>query len=472
MKALIHKEILAAVLASGMLVKIGSAQGVNPISPQPNDLIQITKPAFANPSYFYTTPSLLTTVVTPPPTGNIIADTATVQTALTNIQAGGNIGFPCGTYNLNPITVTFANASASITIAGSGSDCTIFKFQGGTADGFTINYIGPGNSIHWANSSIVTAGTGGSGIVLNQTATVSNPGNSALSDFYNVTIRGADGYAVSNHWTNGILVSSVSNINFTNLTVVGNAGIASGTVGVNLNGVSGNVGVVYNFYGDTFNYQDKGIVYGQYIQGVTVTANNFTGGNYGIYWPAGTGTVQLAVSNSQFNNKIAGILDTGGVELVATSNTFLLTVTGAVGVHITTNSGAIISNNYFTQIGAAVNVFGIEDEGESVPSTFTGNRFSANAPAYWFPTTFSYATTISGNLYGAATVLTLGASSKVIADVPQVFASLPACGAVYNGRQAYVSDSTTQTWGATVTGSGTSNVLTQCNGVNWTVVGM
>lgn len=35
------------------------AQGINPVTPLSNDLIQIVKPAFANPSFLYTTPSLL-----------------------------------------------------------------------------------------------------------------------------------------------------------------------------------------------------------------------------------------------------------------------------------------------------------------------------------------------------------------------------------------------------------------------------
>lgn len=55
------------------MADLAFAQGVNPVTPQSNDLIEITKPAFANPSNFYTTPTLLGKQVTPvtnPPTTN------------------------------------------------------------------------------------------------------------------------------------------------------------------------------------------------------------------------------------------------------------------------------------------------------------------------------------------------------------------------------------------------------------------
>lgn len=50
-----------------------------------------------------------------------------------------------------------------------------------------------------------------------------------------------------------------------------------------------------------------------------------------------------------------------------------------------------------------------------------------------------------------------------------IFASLPACSAAYHGQLAAVNDSTTNTWGATITGSGADHVLAYCDGTNWTV---
>lgn len=46
-----------------------------------------------------------------------------------------------------------------------------------------------------------------------------------------------------------------------------------------------------------------------------------------------------------------------------------------------------------------------------------------------------------------------------------------ACSGTTVGTIATVSDSTTTTWGATVSGGGGSNVMVWCNGAAWTVVG-
>jgi hypothetical protein len=52
---------------------------------------------------------------------------------------------------------------------------------------------------------------------------------------------------------------------------------------------------------------------------------------------------------------------------------------------------------------------------------------------------------------------------------PGIFSALPACASGTEGTLAAVTDSTTATYGATITGSGTNHVLAYCNGTNWTV---
>lgn len=54
---------------------------------------------------------------------------------------------------------------------------------------------------------------------------------------------------------------------------------------------------------------------------------------------------------------------------------------------------------------------------------------------------------------------------------PQAFSTLPACSATYEGSHASVNDSTTATWGATISGSSTHHVSAYCDGTNWTVEG-
>lgn len=52
---------------------------------------------------------------------------------------------------------------------------------------------------------------------------------------------------------------------------------------------------------------------------------------------------------------------------------------------------------------------------------------------------------------------------------PTAFAGLPVCASGTEGSLRPVSDSTTNVWGATVTGGGSNHVLTYCDGTNWTV---
>ena len=52
-----------------------------------------------------------------------------------------------------------------------------------------------------------------------------------------------------------------------------------------------------------------------------------------------------------------------------------------------------------------------------------------------------------------------------------IFTSIGTCNSGAEGTMRAVTDSTTATWGATITGSGTNHVLAYCDGTNWTVAG-
>ncbi len=54
---------------------------------------------------------------------------------------------------------------------------------------------------------------------------------------------------------------------------------------------------------------------------------------------------------------------------------------------------------------------------------------------------------------------------------PTTFGSLPACTSGNAGAVRFVSDSTTNLWGARISGGGRDHVLAYCDGANWTVAG-
>ncbi len=51
------------------------------------------------------------------------------------------------------------------------------------------------------------------------------------------------------------------------------------------------------------------------------------------------------------------------------------------------------------------------------------------------------------------------------------FANLPTCNSAAEGGQQAVTNSNTNTWGATISGTGANHVLAYCDGTNWTVMG-
>ena len=78
--------------------------------------------------------------------------------------------------------------------------------------------------------------------------------------------------------------------------------------------------------------------------------------------------------------------------------------------------------------------------------------------------------TSGSTIYGILNVGQKGANDVVRpAGVARTYSTLPPCGSAFEGTMAPVTDSTTITWGATVSGSGTDHVMAYCDGANWTV---
>lgn len=135
-----------------------------------------------------------------------------------------------------------------------------------------------------------------------------------------------------------------------------------------------------------------------------------------------------------------------------------------------TLTGNVTSSGLSGQTAADLFIFNICQDG-------TGGRTFA------WPTGFSQAATISPvassctkqTFYwsgAAAIALTPGVTTATITVNPPVaFSTLPSCSSTIEGATHPVSDSSTNTWGATITGSSTNHVMAYCNGTNWTVMG-
>jgi len=313
-----------------------------------------------------------------------MGDNSTAFNAVVAAQTSGKVCvyFPPGNYAFtNSISYTFPSSTGgSITIKGAGADLTNLTFNKPSASLLTIIFQGPYNSAHVRDMTIASAiaASSNTGLFFSQgVSTVSNPANSALSDVTGVTFRGADGYVVTDGWSTGVLVSSVSNVNFTNDVWVGPS---AGTVGVLLQGTSTALGVVYQFQGCTFNYINIGIEYAQWVQGVTVAQSNFTGGVDGILTPASqAGLDELLVYGNQFNVSGNGIFLSTGVESAQIFGNIFLVPNSANGIFMSFAGNNVIANNTFEPANgspAGNNGLVISGTINNWPNVITGNSFN------------------------------------------------------------------------------------------------
>lgn len=312
--------------------------------------------------------------------GDTVSDYSPLLTAA--LAASPNIFLPAGVLPFaSSVAYTFPNNTASLRMIGSGT-----TLNWATAEnGLTINFLGPLNSIQIRDMTLTTglAPATGAAITLNQAAALGSRNAANQSDFTNVNVRGSDGPNGANYWQVGIQNNGVSCINFTNFRLDGISGSAFQTVGsgVVLVGTASIIPVIFNFVGCQFNYIGTGIVYGAYVQGVTVSQCNFVGGSVGIGSPSSaSGTVlsELSVVASQFNCASYGIQTITAIAGTNVSSSyFFVSASGAVGIFLEQTLVFSLVGNSFngptpTPEGAGIQ---IGTNPASLPGAITGNSF-------------------------------------------------------------------------------------------------
>jgi hypothetical protein len=200
--------------------------------------------------------------------------------------------------------------------------------------------------------------------------------------------------------------------------------------------------------------------------------------------PAGNAlTVQQALTVANFCN-CSNFTMTGSIP-VNFGNTFNITnlnnQNGQTQINLTNNNaGASALVEYVAGNGTNNATFGIG--GTGLTGAYQGRGFltsngtaplivgtSGNAPMQIFTNNVEVArVAVSGGL-SVGTTADPGAGTAILKK--QAFASLTACSSTIEGAIASVTDSSTVTWGATITGSSTNHVMAYCDGTNWTVAG-
>lgn len=252
------------------------------------------------------------------------------------------------------------------------------------------------------------------------------------------------------------------------------------------------------------------------ISGITGNAGNGCG--IGISPGATTGGHFTISGNSVLNgtvpgicavNNVSGGIITGntirnnaassGIQISATgtSITSHLTISNNTidhnGTGGVTDSGIFIINSGANPPAGDISIIGNQSTDSGSPQVqeyglfiqpFNGppahfiislNNFRGNSIA---ATNFSTGTWLSNTLTNsilgpnifedsdAGNLVMLGAQIK---NIPTTFATIGSCSSSLEGISRTVTDSTTATWGATITGTGANVVSAFCNGTNWTV---
>ena len=377
---------------------------------------------------------------------------------------------PGGTYKVSSrITYTFPDATSQLTIIGDGQERTFLNWPSG-AGGIQITFNAPTNSVALQGMTLTTGTTnGGDAIQLLQTATnLPAPGQSPQSTISKITVRGADGFAKTDYWTNCFHITGVSVINGDSLNCDGSG---AGT-GVTVDGGSASLfPVIYNFSKLNFNALTFGMSLGNYVQGVTVTQSNFISVGVGIDWNSPTFTDQLNVSDSSFNFTSIGIRSQAA-DVFIHHNLFYENANAAIGVELVASRRFTVDHNAFVNTGTFTTTAGDRVDQETNGGIITNNTYDKIFYPHVYFVVANYADFVSGNQnVNSSGSSLLTASVTAFLDTPYAGVFLPACAAVYTGRHQMVNDSTTNTWGNTYAGIGADVVDLVCDGTNWTVSG-
>jgi hypothetical protein len=317
--------------------------------------------------------------------------------------------FPPGNYAFSSQLVYSLASNNSITIEGAGASVTNLVWTGG--GGMKINTANNVNSVHLKDFSVTTGSVNvGVGIFLNGTGSSGNA-QANLSTIDNVLVQGS-GFIATNYWSIGIEINNISNVNLKGVTVVGaNAAYQTNGTGVYLVGASNaSQTVQVNLIGCVLQYVGVGLNYGSNVEGVTVTATNFTGDANGIDITAAAGTTSgLSVTMSQFNSNVNAILNPNGIDgLFIVGNYFEIPYNGGAtvtGINLGKQSSAVINGNVFERISSsATGTNGIVIAGPStLPGMITGNTFESLGTGIWLQSTSDFVNVQSNAYQGNGT---------------------------------------------------------------------
>jgi hypothetical protein len=367
------------------------------------------------------------------------------------------------------ITATLSSNS-SVTLVGAGADASVLGYTG-SGTGITLTLQDQGSSVHLRDFSLCTTQVNtATGLNLVQSATVTVP-IAPVSDV-SITLRGCDGYGVTDYWATAMTVTGVSYINFApNFFVQGLGSTNEGGVGIHFTGASSSLAsVVYNFYGAIFNNLTTGTTIDQWYQGFVFSGTNWTHVGTCVSVTSGVGTDGLNIADSQCNPTLVGVQANIATVIIHDSQ-FILGANNTKAIYLPNTNMFALNNNVISNAASLTGLVGIRADSELIPGVISGNTYNNIAVPLEYSTN-SFLDTVYGNKYvgGSGTSLTTLASATALSDMSQTQAQLPTCNASTLHREAYITNSTGNTFGASLGSSaGSQNVKAVCNAFTWSV---
>lgn len=338
---------------------------------------------------------------------------------------GGRVTYPAGRLthaSLVSFTYPSGTSNYSLTIAGEGADATVLIWP--STGGLDLSMSQPGHSIHCRDVTFAPSSAGTENAI---TISQSVPqGIAAQSDFIRCTFQSSDGQALSYYWATAVDITGLNNVNFDGCLIYGKGQSASSSLGngvvlAGLPSASANnnqpFGLVYNFTNCSFWELGQCIGYGTNVQGVTVSACNFTNCTSGIQQSSGSvNGAQLSVLNSQFKCFGNNVIVQGGLNNISIMNSvFLNTVTGGYAISLagTCQFLSIIGNSFGT-MGGAASTNGISCTGTVQYGAFMGNQFNGYTTAIYLSAGASYNKVLNNTYLSCTnTVINSGSNNTV-----------------------------------------------------------
>jgi hypothetical protein len=321
-------------------------------------------------------------------------DTSAVQAAFSSLHGGGGVVlFPHGSYKLSSQISYTLTKNDILYVVGSGATLKWSAANGGlllvinSPENTRISCYTSGLHVIGLNMQTTEAG-GGAALTVQALTSCSNPAASGFSSVEDVVVSGDD--MNTHYWSAGIVDKKVSNINFAGVFIFGSFG-AHVDDGIVVLGDPANsqYAVVINVSGSFLTALRNGIIYGSFVQGMTVNQTNIdeltNGCAIGIP-PNAVGVNQLTITNNQFgyvNYPTAGniCLESPSINVMISTNLINL-YNRTYGVHIGADTaGILINNNQFVTQDTNTPVAIYDNSSSSDVIQAHGNIFSGTSYA-------------------------------------------------------------------------------------------